>query len=84
MSPWGCSDHQDAWIQLVDYIIDTLDGVVLLSQRLAEQVLEAVSAIAKGIKGGRSVKEMFKKFRGRKDRETENHFVAFTCLMAII
>ncbi|KAL4987429.1 ribonuclease E inhibitor RraA/Dimethylmenaquinone methyltransferase [Aspergillus falconensis] len=66
------SDHQDAWIQPGDYIIGDLNGVVRLPRELAEQVLDAIPAIAEadakcaeGIKAGRTVQEVFKEFRGR-------------------
>lgn len=66
------SDNQDAWINPGDYIIADANGVVCLPKHLAEQVLEAIPAIAEadkkcaeGIKAGRSVQEVFKEFRGR-------------------
>ncbi|PKX91213.1 RraA family protein [Aspergillus novofumigatus IBT 16806] len=66
------SDVQDVWIEPGDYIIADLNGVVCLPQGLAEQVLEAIPAIAEAdakcaeaIKGGRSVETAFREFRGR-------------------
>ncbi|OJJ53591.1 hypothetical protein ASPSYDRAFT_36522 [Aspergillus sydowii CBS 593.65] len=66
------SQNQAAWIEPGDYIIGDLNGVVRLPQELAEQVLDAIPAIAEadakcaeGIKAGRSVQEVFKEFRGR-------------------
>ncbi|OJJ08157.1 hypothetical protein ASPVEDRAFT_155873 [Aspergillus versicolor CBS 583.65] len=66
------SQNQEAWVQPGDYIIGDLNGVVRLPQELAEQVLDAIPAIAEadakcaeGIKAGRSVQEVFKEFRGR-------------------
>ncbi|KAL4789675.1 ribonuclease E inhibitor RraA/Dimethylmenaquinone methyltransferase [Aspergillus venezuelensis] len=66
------SENQEAWIYPGDYIIGDLNGVVRLPQELAEQVLDAIPAIAEadakcaqGIKAGRTVQEVFKEFRGR-------------------
>lgn len=66
------SDVQDVWIKPDDYIIADLNGVVCLPQELAEQVLEAIPAIAEAdakcaeaIKGGGSVETAFREFRGR-------------------
>lgn len=66
------SQNQEAWIQPGDYIIGDLNGIVRLPQELAEQVLDAIPAIAQAdakcaeaIKAGRSVQEVFKEFRGR-------------------
>lgn len=66
------SQNQAAWIEPGDYIIGDLNGVVRLPQELAEQVLDAIPAVAEadakcaeGIKAGRSVQEVFKEFRGR-------------------
>ncbi|PIG80930.1 putative ribonuclease e inhibitor rraa dimethylmenaquinone methyltransferase protein [Aspergillus arachidicola] len=66
------SENQDAWINSGDYIIADLNGVVRLPQELAEQVLDAIPAIAEAdakcaeaIKAGRSVEEAFRDFRGR-------------------
>ncbi|GMF80376.1 unnamed protein product [Aspergillus oryzae] len=66
------SENQDAWINPGDYIIADLNGVVRLPQELAEQVLDAIPAIAdadakcaEAIKAGRSVEDAFREFRGR-------------------
>ncbi|KAI9927130.1 hypothetical protein MW887_003513 [Aspergillus wentii] len=66
------SDIQDAWVHPGDYIIADLNGVVVLPQDLAEQVLDVIPGIAaadakcaEGIKTGRSVQDVFKEFRGR-------------------
>lgn len=66
------SDVQRAWIQPGDYIIADLNGVVRLPEELAERVLDAIPGIveadekcAEGIRGGRTVEEVSKEFRGR-------------------
>lgn len=66
------SAYQEAWIKPGDYLIADIDGVVLVPGNLVEKVLEVVPAIvaadaecAAAIKGGTSVQEAFKKFRGK-------------------
>ena len=66
------SSDQDAWINAGDYIIADLNGVVRLPQELAEHVLDLIPDIAdadakcaEAIKGGMSVQQAFKEFRGR-------------------
>lgn len=65
------SESQDTWITPGDYIIGDLNGVVCLPRQLAEQVLDAIPAIAdadakcaEGIRAGRTVQDVFKQFRG--------------------
>ncbi|KAI4593038.1 hypothetical protein KJ359_010124 [Pestalotiopsis sp. 9143b] len=67
------SSIQEATISPGDYIVADQDGVVCLPADLAEQVLDAIPAIAsadekcaEAIKGGMSVQEAFAKYRGKK------------------
>ncbi|ETS78381.1 hypothetical protein PFICI_10443 [Pestalotiopsis fici W106-1] len=67
------SSIHEAVIKPGDFIIADQDGVVCLPAGLAEQVLDAIPAIAnadakcaEAIKEGMSVQEAFAKFRGKK------------------
>ncbi|KAF2014988.1 RraA-like protein [Aaosphaeria arxii CBS 175.79] len=66
------STVQDVTIQPGDYIIADIDGVVCLPSALAEKCLAAIPAIAaadakcaEAIRGGMSVEEAFKTYRGK-------------------
>lgn len=66
------SSIQDATVNSSDYIIADQDGVVALPSELAEKVLELIPGIvgedekaAEAIRGGMSVQEAFKTFRGK-------------------
>lgn len=67
------SSIQEAIINAGDYIIADQDGVVCLPADLADDVLEAIPAIAaadekcaEAIRGGMSVQEAFATYRGKK------------------
>lgn len=66
------SSIQDAIINPGDYIISDQNGIVALLSDLAENVLELIPDIvsadeeaAEAIRGGMSVQETFKTFRGK-------------------
>lgn len=66
------SSSQDAIVNLGDHIIADKGGVVSLPSELAEKVLDLIPGIvgadekaAEAIRGGMSVQEAFKTFRGK-------------------
>jgi regulator of RNase E activity RraA len=66
------SEHQEAWIAPGDYIVADLNGVVRVPAGLVEDVLAVIPGIveadekcAEGIRMERSVKDVFREFRGR-------------------